>query len=265
MDEGRLSASQRDLITEHYSYATALAMRQLSRAPSHADREEIISCAYLGLVQAVQRWPHYCAERGFCERQGIEQGYFRTYITRRINGAVLDHMRDQDWVRRSSRSLLKRHGGPGVSDEEIAERSGSSVAQVRAARAEVALSPISLDLRTGSEEDAGWSPSTPERADILTMDEDDVESLVELRTVLEVFSNCVDQLDPIEQAVFIMRVWMQMDVREVGAELGIRPAQVSVIYSQVCEQISTEVLAEMMVTGFEKSGRIADHLQAAVA
>lgn len=259
MDEGRLSASQRELITEHYSYATALAMKQLSRAPSHADREEIVSCAYLGLVQAVQRWPHYCAERGYCEETGIEEGYFRTYITRRINGAVLDHMRTQDWVRRSSRSLLKRHGGPGLSDEEVAERSGSSVAQVRAARAEVALAPVSLDLPVSTEDDAS------EKADLVTVYADDVESSVELRSVLATFADAVELLPPIDKAVFVMRVWMQMDVREVGTELGIRPAQVSVIYSQVCEHIAAEVLAEMAVTGFSRDGRIADHLQAAVA
>jgi RNA polymerase sigma factor for flagellar operon FliA len=264
VDAVRLTTSQCDLIEEHHAYATALAMRQLARAPSHADREEILSCAYLGLVQAVQRWEIYCEENGYDAESGIEQGYFRTYLTRRINGAVLDHMRSQDWVRRSSRSLLKRHGAGDVSDAEVSQRSGASIAQVRAARAEVALSPLRLDEETTSTEGSeGWSESRASR--VLITADDEVEANAEIRQVLAVFARCVAELPDIEREVFIRRVWLQMDVAEVGADLGLRSAHVSAIYSSVCESISAVVLGEMMVLGFDRSGRIADHLMSAVA
>lgn len=274
MDGVRLTAAQRDLITENHPYATALAMRQIARAPNHADREEILSCAYLGLVQAVQRWPHYCKENEYDEAEGVALGFFTTYLARRINGAVLDHMRSQDWVRRSSRSLLKHHGGIDATDAEMAASSGQTLRAVREARAEIALSPVSLDVSG-----LGRSPATtsdgarktntgdhdPASAERLRDPKADVEASVELLSVLEGFANLVQSLDEIEQTVFIRRLWLQQDVAEVGRALGIRPAQVSAIYSGVCEQVSERIVEEMIILGFDKSGRIANYLASAVA
>lgn len=264
MDRTRLTPTQCDLIEQHHKYATGLAMRQIARAPSHADREEILSCAYLGLVQAVQRWETYCEENDYDAEAGIEQGYFRTYLAMRINGAVLDHMRSQDWVRRSSRNLLKRHGSGDVSDAVVSQRSGASIEQVRAARAEVALSPLRLDEEITTPGGDLFQESS-RASSVLTTAVDEVEADAEMRQVLDRFARCVEELPDMEREVFIRRVWLQMNVTEVGEELGLRGAQVSAIYSSVCESISVVVLGEMMVQGFDRSGRIADHLMSAVA
>lgn len=61
------------------------------------EREEALSCAREGLIQAARRWPAYCRERG---ADPTDTGHFASYANQRISGAVVDHLRKMGWVTR---------------------------------------------------------------------------------------------------------------------------------------------------------------------
>lgn len=82
-------------IIAHLSFARAVAYRALDARCHGADREDLISCGIVGLVQAAQR---YRDDRG---------SSFSSYAARRIRGQVLDALRERDPLTRSARRAFR--------------------------------------------------------------------------------------------------------------------------------------------------------------
>ncbi len=232
MARDRLSSAQCRLIEEHYDYATALARKQQLRAPKHVDGEELLSRAYLGLVQAVQRWPDYCAENSYDQGHGEREGFLKAYVTRRVNGAILDYMREQDWAPRASRELIKRHDTGATTDAEIAERSGASLEQVRQARSDVESSPVSTEAMLSELPFATAS----------------VEDEISMSWLLGVFSQATRDLLPLQKAVFISRIYWQTDVKTTAENLNMTPSQVSACFNEACDHVVGLVMEELEVS-----------------
>lgn len=83
------------LVRQYASLAGYLARRALAKAPPHQDREDILSYAHHGLLDALNK---------FDPLQGVK---FETYATRRIAGAIIDGQRAQDPLTRSARRQVK--------------------------------------------------------------------------------------------------------------------------------------------------------------
>lgn len=76
------SESQRDkLIAAHRSWAGALAWEIIRTLPSSVDRDDVLACAELGLVEAAQ---------AFDSERGVQ---FKTFSWYRIRGAIFDFLR----------------------------------------------------------------------------------------------------------------------------------------------------------------------------
>lgn len=71
-----------NLIESHISYAHAVAAELLARFPAHVDRQDVLSAAEYGLVQAANT---YDATKGVA---------FTTFAYYRIRGAVFDLLRE---------------------------------------------------------------------------------------------------------------------------------------------------------------------------
>lgn len=119
-----------ELLTAHYEpLARYLARRALAKAPPHQDKEDLISYAHYGLLDAIRKFE---PERGF---------KFETYASRRITGEIIDGLRKQDPLGRTVRKRVSalrdaqaRHWdtwGRDASIEELAADIGESVLAVR--------------------------------------------------------------------------------------------------------------------------------------
>lgn len=124
----------------------AEAWKIYQRAPHALDLDEMVSLGLLGLSQANAKWADYCWRRGF---DPDRTEYFIAYVLRRVKGAMLDALRSQDWVTRSSRTKAKilRDAGQdlGLDEETLARRAGMTVQEVRDTLAAVSARPVSLD------------------------------------------------------------------------------------------------------------------------
>ena len=78
-----------ELVLKYVPLANKLAFDKKRMLPKHVDVEELQSASYLGLVEAANR---------FDESKGVT---FSTFAYPRINGAILDHLRQQSWGKRT--------------------------------------------------------------------------------------------------------------------------------------------------------------------
>lgn len=119
-----------EMLTAHYEpLARYLTRRALAKAPPHQDKEDLLSYAHHGLLDAISKFE---PERGF---------KFETYASRRITGAIIDGLRSQDPLSRPVRKRVSalrdaqvRHWdkmGRSATVEELAADIGESVAAVR--------------------------------------------------------------------------------------------------------------------------------------
>ena len=128
-NENKLSSSERnEIFLKYIPLLKFIAGRIAMRLPPHIDINDIISAGALGLIDAVEK---------FDETKGIK---FKTYAEFRVRGAMLDSLRNMDWVSRSVRKsatvlekafaeLEKKFNRP-ATDEEIAEELGVELEEV---------------------------------------------------------------------------------------------------------------------------------------
>ena len=88
--------SARVEIINHFSYLVKItAGRLVTSLPGGMDREDLISAGVIGLVKSVDQ---------FDPTRDVK---FETYAIALIRGAILEMLRDEDWVPRSIREKLK--------------------------------------------------------------------------------------------------------------------------------------------------------------
>src|SRR4051812_12753057 len=117
-------------MAQYAGLAGYLGRKALAKAPPYQDREDILSYAHHGLLDAIQR---------FKPAMGVK---FETYATRRITGAIIDGQRRQDPLARQTRRKVKiveasieqlwDESDRDPTIEDIADRAKMSVAEVRA-------------------------------------------------------------------------------------------------------------------------------------
>jgi RNA polymerase sigma factor for flagellar operon FliA len=125
------------LVLEHLPRARAIAYRLAQRLPATVDREELVQCGVLGLIDAARRYDalHACS--------------FETYSEIRIRGAVLDQLRMLDWAPRSlrqsereldrGRRAVEVREGRAAEGEEVASQLGLSAEGFERLRMETGL------------------------------------------------------------------------------------------------------------------------------
>lgn len=93
--ETRSTEVRNEIVTRNMGLAQYVANRYRARAPEHQSIEDIVSYAYEGLIDSVEKFKP-------------DMGYqFPTYAVRRISGAILDGLRREDPLPRSARKRVK--------------------------------------------------------------------------------------------------------------------------------------------------------------
>src|SRR5947208_17050162 len=90
---GTIDTSTR--VNEYAPLVRRMAHHLAARLPASVQVDDIIQAGMIGLMDAATR---------FEEAQGNQ---FETYATQRIRGAMLDELRQNDWLPRSTRKALR--------------------------------------------------------------------------------------------------------------------------------------------------------------
>lgn len=196
------------LMAQYAGLASYLGRKSLAKAPAWQDREDILSYAHHGLLDAIQR---------FDPSQGVK---FETYGTRRIQGSIIDGQRRQDPLARQTRRKVKlvqaaidelwEKSERDPSIEEIADRARLSVQEVRSALLAQQTLNASLDAEHSTLETRGQDSD----AEMVTM-------IAELRARL---ANRLASLSP-RSRVFVLALYADnLSMKEASEALGISPA-----------------------------------------
>jgi len=93
--DGRSREHRNQLVVFYAPLVTIVARRFAQRARSAEDIEELCSFGRFGLIDAVERWD---ASAGF---------QFATYATKRIQGAIIDELRREDFLPKRMRARVQ--------------------------------------------------------------------------------------------------------------------------------------------------------------
>ena len=87
----------RDALICHYLYLVKItAGRILYKLPPNLERDDLVSAGVVGLIKAIDQY------------DATRQVKFETYGIALIRGAILEMLREDDWVPRSVRERIKR-------------------------------------------------------------------------------------------------------------------------------------------------------------
>lgn len=225
---GNQGTDRDHLITAHLDMAVGMARRMARRLPPAISSEDLESAAMLGLTEAAHR---YDASR---------KEPFMAFATKRVRGAILDHLRRDDVLTRRDRQAERRvaeatreleaeHGRP-ASNSEIAEKMGMSEAEFHADYAGLrAAALVPLEDMSGLAIHEAGAP-----ADMPT----DVVVRQQLRAALV---RALAKLD--ERALLVLACYYQegLTLREIGELLGVTESRVCQLHSQTLRTLREQL------------------------
>lgn len=222
----RLDPAERErLLTEHLPEVQYIARRIHDRLPVQIPLEDLIHAGVLGLIDAVDKFDH------------SRDVQLKSYAKFRIRGAILDSLRATDWsprrLRKQARLIeqttrnLATELGRSPSELEIAERLGMNLLQFQQLLAEL----HGLDLGSLQPENSEEFDETVDRAHPPNGRDDNpffqcLQS--ELKALLAL---ALDSLEEKERQVMALYYLEELNMKEVGAVLGIGESRVSQLHS----------------------------------
>jgi len=215
-------------LIEHYLPLVKRVCGRISlNLPQYVDPGDLESAGVLGLMDAIN---NYCPERGV---------KFETYAVTRIKGAIIDSLRQIDFVPRTVRQKAKRLQetiqalqsklGRSPAEGELATELGISVGELQKWLLDVqAITVLSLNAPLDSEEEGGDLTS------LLVADSssDPVNLLLEEERVGEL-ADAIGHLSQREQLLLSLYYNEGLTLKEIGQVLGISESRVSQIHTAI--------------------------------
>lgn len=202
-----------ELLMAHYAgLAGYLGRKALAKAPAWQNREDILSFAQLGLLDAIQRF------------DPSHEVKFETYATRRITGAIIDGQRREDPLARQTRRRVKvmqaavddlwEVNQRQPTNEEIAAHADMTLDEVKSTMLARQSLNASLDTEDRNDTNGSLAMSMDSEAEVVTM-------VAELRVRL---ADRLAELSP-RSRVFILSLYCDaLSMKDVSEKLGISPA-----------------------------------------
>jgi RNA polymerase sigma factor for flagellar operon FliA len=210
------------LVTEHAPLVRRIAHHLACRLPDCVQIEDLLQAGMIGLLDAARR---YDSGHGAA---------FSTYAEVRVRGAMLDELRRGDWVPRSVHRrarevaeairVVELNTGRPARDQEVAERLGISMEDYLVVLRDLAGQKLLSVEEMTDADGAGGLELKAETCDIF-----DEVARDRARTSL---AAAIDELPERERQVLSLYYDEDLNLREIGAVLGVSESRVSQIRSQ---------------------------------
>ncbi|MBV5296728.1 MAG: RNA polymerase sigma factor FliA [Rhodoferax sp.] len=214
------------LIRQYQPLVRKLAHHMMARLPANVQVDDLIQVGLIGLSEALSR---------FEATQGVQ---FETFATQRIRGAMLDELRENDWVSRSTRKSqkeieeslrrLEHRLGRSPLESEIAADLGISLSDYQSLLTKVRGTQLVYleDLNHGSDDEDSFLDRH-----MGDPDADPINVLRDqrLRTALVA---AIKNLPEREQFIMSMYYEQDMNLKEIAAVLDVTESRVCQLHSQ---------------------------------
>jgi RNA polymerase sigma factor for flagellar operon FliA len=213
------------LITECLPLVKFVAYRISSRLPAHVEVDDLIHSGILGLMDAIKKF-----EPG----RNVK---FKTYAEQRIRGAILDGLRDLDWVPRSLRRkkkdietayhFLEQHLGRAATDEEVALHLAITLEELHKSLDELKGVTLGTFMEAGEDgEGENLISFVPDP------DAEDPHITLQAREVRTMLKDAVEKLPTKERFVVQLYYFDELTMKEIGTLLNITESRVSQLHTK---------------------------------
>jgi RNA polymerase sigma factor for flagellar operon FliA len=226
-------ASVRNQIILKYTYLVKHVVNRMWGSYSHLkQKEDLVSCGVIGLIDAIER---YDLSRGV---------KFETYAYFRIRGEIIDQIRKSDWIPKNIRMQVKKIEqvmafleyklGRQPSEQEIADHMSIRVDDLKKFLGQChSLSVVSLDEHL-LDATSGFS--------LVTDKTDSPERLASSNEMKEVLANAIETLSEKEKMVVSLYYFEEMNLKEIGAVLGVSESRVSQIHTKALLRMKNKLM-----------------------
>jgi len=213
------------LITECIPLVKFIAHRISNRLPAHVEMDDLIHSGILGLLDAVKKF-----EPG----RNVK---FKTYAEQRIRGAILDGLRDLDWVPRSLRRkkkdienayhLLEQQFGRAATDEEVAQHLGTTLEELQRSLDDLKGVTLGTFMDVGEDgEGENLISFVPDP------DAEDPQVTIQAGELQALLKDAVEKLPTKERFVVQLYYFDELTMKEIGTLLNITESRVSQLHTK---------------------------------
>ena len=214
------------MIRQHVPLVRRIAHHMIAKLPPNVELDDLIQVGMMGLAEALSRYE---------AAQGVQ---FETFATQRIRGAMLDELREGDWMSRSSRksqkdieqavNRLEQRLGRSPLESEIASEMGMALPEYQSLLGRVRGTQLVYleDMTHSNDDDDGFLDRHvgDETANPLEMLRDH-----RLRSALV---TAIESLPEREKHIMGMYYEHDMNLKEIAAVLGVTESRVCQLHSQ---------------------------------
>ncbi|CAG7623757.1 FliA/WhiG family RNA polymerase sigma factor [Paenibacillus allorhizosphaerae] len=223
-EEGNL-ASKKSLIETYLPLVDYVSGRLSIGLPKNISKEDLTSCGVMGLIDAIEKFDY---------QRGLQ---FETYASWRIRGAMIDSLRQGDWVPRSVREKAKKIEDAyqkleqqylrSVTDSEISEYLLISENEFQQMVQDIAVTTVCSIDEPIREEDSETRLS-------LLIDEKakNPESKVNEFYLKETLAKAIDKLTEKERTVVSLFYYEELSLSEIAEVMNLSPSRISQLHSK---------------------------------
>ena len=228
----------RDRLILHYApLVKYVAGRVGSGLPAHVEQADLVSYGTFGLIDAISRY------------EPSREIKFESYAMARIRGAIIDELRNTDWIPRSVRMKARQfertvadleaklHRTP--SDEEVAEAMEMDVDEIRKFLGQLSLvNVVALDEMLG-DDDGGGSPrlgDTLQDSSAL-----DPQATAEHGEARQLLARADEQLPEREKVVVSLYYFEGLTLADIGRVLGVTESRICQLHTKAVLHLRTKL------------------------
>ena len=225
----------RNLLMEHYRDLVKYCAERLhNKLPDKVELDDLISAGIFGLMDAID---------AFDMSRGVK---FETYCVPRIRGAMLDELRNMDWVPRLVRSKasklnealksLEAKLGRQPNENELAEHMQISVGELEKLLMDAnAVNLISLNKK--------WyeTDSYKDVREIDILEDKKGEDPTKRIQKSDLMRLVTKGLNRNERLIIILYYYEELTMKEIGATLDLSESRVSQMHSAIVQRLQNQL------------------------
>jgi RNA polymerase sigma factor for flagellar operon FliA len=220
------------LVLEHVGLVKTLAQRLAQRLPSQVELSDLVSVGVLGLIDAASRYK---------PTLGVP---FDAFARRRVQGAMLDSLRDLDWAPRSLRRLrrdvdaavaaARRRLGREPQESDIAAEMSLSMADYQRAIEQLRTLELGAIRSLDSTNEDGLS-----HFELCIDPGEGASAQLERKELREHLAKAIQQLPERERQILSLYFEDELTLAEIGQVIGVGESRVSQLRSLALSRLRT--------------------------
>ena len=226
------------LVKKYHHLIDYVIQRFMVSLPKTVQKDDIRSYAYEGLLDAIDKF-HLDGDFKF-----------ETYATWRVKGAIMDGLRQSDWLPRSVRekvkkvekayAFLEQETGQSVPDEEVCRYLGITKAELNKTVSEAALSSmISIDETIRDDEH-----NLVGRYNVIVNENaESPEGFLYEQQLKAALSKAIDRLPEKEKLIVTLCYFEELKLTEIAEVLSLSVSRISQLHSRAMLRLNSAILS----------------------